>query len=132
MSNTSVTFNGTTYTDADFSNLNSNSLAIMLFGTAIAPEFGLSPRTVSAPFTMEGELVLNGLQNPFTGRGIATVWITPIPSIDGHPDGWAGTQVRYDFVDASAVPEPSTMMLLGTGLAALAGARRRRSERAAA
>jgi hypothetical protein len=45
--------------------------------------------------------------------------------------GWDATQVRYDFQDASAVPEPSSMMLLGSGLMALTGARRRRRDRAA-
>jgi hypothetical protein len=40
--------------------------------------------------------------------------------------GWVGSSVRYDFVSADPVPEPASMLLFGSGLAALAAVRRRR------
>jgi hypothetical protein len=136
LARSAVTVNGKTYTDFSPSSMNPSFLVLFFSGSAIAPEFGdLSPQVVSAPFTMRGQFVDNADQVSidFTGKGIATVWLTPGPIFTGEtePIAWVGNQVRYDFVDASAVPEPSSVMLLGSGLMALRGTRRRRRDRAA-
>jgi phospholipase/lecithinase/hemolysin len=43
-----------------------------------------------------------------------------------HPTTAADTILANDFYDASATPEPSTILMLGTGLAGIAGLLRRR------
>jgi hypothetical protein len=71
--------------------------------------------SVSLPFTMSGTLNLDGPGNaltiPLTGAGFATgTFMT-----GGIPSMFLSA-VRYDFTD---IPEPSTVVLVGSGVAAL-------------
>jgi hypothetical protein len=89
------------------------------------------------PFTLSGTLFLTddiARINPpvFTfevsGAGLARITLGSIG--DGL---YVVRNVRYDFVSPEAVPEPTTVALLGTGLAAaLLRRRKRRAARPAA
>jgi len=65
-----------------------------------------------------------GLFARWEGAGTAHVRFTPTAS--GQWANTSGELLRFDFSDAKPVPEPASMFLLGTGIAGLAGARRRR------
>lgn len=91
-------------------------------GSVMAPSEG----TAFTPFTFSGTLsgtTQSGLSGTLqlTGDGFATgYW---------NRHGWMAT--TYNFGEA-AVPEPASLFLLGTGLAAIGGLRRRiRAQRAA-
>ena len=82
---------------------------------------------LTAPFTFAGEFHYN--DTPTTGGildllggGTATLSFTPsIP----FPGAFNLTSVRYEFDSAAPVPEPTSMLLIGSGLAGLAALRRR-------
>jgi hypothetical protein len=117
----------------DISTVNSPaSLYFELFGGGIAPAIQDGPVVLTAPFTLSGMI---NLPFPSTGptvfgRGIASVLLTPTFPTPGGPAMWLAESVRYDFSDATPVPEPATLVLVSSGLFAIVRtARRRRSDR---
>jgi hypothetical protein len=59
----------------------------------------------------------------WNGAGMAHVTFTP--TADGHWSNATGELLRFDFSNATPVPEPASMFLIGTGLALLGAALRR-------
>jgi hypothetical protein len=57
-----------------------------------------------------------------------SLWLSPVPPDFEMPAGWVVDQVECAFSDTPApIPEPATMVLLGTGLAVTAFRARRRN-----
>lgn len=108
------------------------------FTTPSTQVTGTSTTTLSAPFFFSG--TVNGyLIDPFTegpsdpvftkafvGSGTAAARFI-YADVEGGPF-FTATDLRYDFGDAAAVPEPSTFLLGAVGATILA-ARRRRARR---
>jgi hypothetical protein len=101
----------------------------------VAPPFGdFSPVTLTAPFTFDGFVNLyqqsrpggGGLLFLLNGRGTATLRLRPTPLRDDGFRAWEAEHVRYDFESPAPIPEPSTMLLVATGLAAVVRYRRKR------
>jgi hypothetical protein len=121
--NTHLTLNGREYDVQGFD----TSLVLRPEGLFTVPEFGGSEMVVvTAPFTLSGffsdHILIQTTQ--IFGRGTASITLTR--PTNPEFSGWIGSSVRYDFISPEPVPEPASMLLFGSGLAALAAVRRRR------
>jgi hypothetical protein len=109
--------------------------------TVVAPSTP-GPFTVTRPFTFDARLL--GIINHNTtdeqtvfdamlfGHGTVTASFGSVPTFPGEAPLFDFDSVRYDFNAADPVPEPASLFLLGTGLAAVATrhiTRRRRGGR---
>ena len=90
--------------------------------------------TVTRPFTFSGSLIgldETGQHNVFTraltGRGTLTANFRSIPVFE-DVRAFDFVSIRYDFEAADPVPEPCTMLLVGTGLGIAARLRRLRRQ----
>jgi hypothetical protein len=122
-----VTFEGSTF-PLLFSINNETSLLFEWSGTTIAPPPAAGPVGVTAPFTLSGLFFRSFGRDvvELSGRGTASLFLTPANVGPDVPFAWEVDRVRYDFEDPALTPEPATLMLTGIGVVAGAAARRRR------
>jgi hypothetical protein len=123
-----VVLNSVTYTVAFNGVLNADSPPVVL-----PPATSLDDVIVTMPFTMTGTLIgcndvpFNCYDQAFsitlTGQGFVTAHFRSL-AVGGLPLEIGN--VTYNFQPAAPVPEPATLLLVGTGLAGLAARVRKR------
>jgi hypothetical protein len=130
-----VTLDGITYDGIGQERLSGLNLADV---TLTTEPFQIPPlsdaTTVTAQFTLSGRFRAQAFHVPergdvtlladvlFTGSGTSTLFL--VPSLGATI--WQGTRIQFDIVDPTPVPEPSTLMLTGIGVAVLGRRLRRR------
>lgn len=110
-------------------------------GPVVVPFDDSSLITITAPFTFSGSMLgcsqstISGcpdnamvFSTMLSGNGIATLNLSSF-SDPSFGRLYEFRSITYNFQPAASIPEPTTLLLLGTGLAgATAGYRRRRSK----
>jgi hypothetical protein len=112
----------------DFLVLDANTPLIGRSFSAVLNVTGLAPTSV----LVGGVAFLGANREFFDANGN----VIPLPSLTGPTYQWAGFNQVVDLTrpggPGTVVPEPSTIVLLGSGLLAIGGVLRRRRSRAAA
>jgi hypothetical protein len=94
------------------------------------PAAGTSSISFAIPFRARVSFEGEDIDHPGGGvfarwEGAGTAHIDFSPTANGRWDNSTGQLLRFEFSDTAPVPEPASMVLLGTGLAGAVAARRR-------
>lgn len=122
--------------DRTFTSVGSLSTSSSLFatwtGTLPIPS-GFESGVLTAPFDFSGTFFFENLPGDFgrldlAGAGTATATFRPYS--DAFPGALSVQSIRYEFaaIDVAPTPEPASVFLLGTGLAAILAARAHRKQ----
>ena len=97
----------------------------------VLPASGSSSISFTIPFrarvSIDGQLINNpggGFFARWEGAGTAHVSFNP--TANGRWENSTGRLLRFEFSNVTPVPEPASMFLLGTGIAGLLAARKKR------
>jgi len=106
-------------------------MVVEFIGEAVLPPPGGPTAEVTAPFLFEANIMppKTSTLPPGTmmGGGLATLTLQQPTRFNVPPGGWEFLRIEYLFIeDPSVVPEPASMLLVGSGLAILFKRRRRR------
>jgi hypothetical protein len=114
-----ATLDGVTYPQVGGFN-SQTSMIVSFQGSLVLPPIGSADTDVTAPFSFSGSFVLPSETEDLVGAGTATLSFSPsVP----FPGSWQLDAARYDL---SPIPEPGTLLLLGSGLVTLTAWCRRR------
>jgi len=123
-----ATFNGETYTGVG--GLDSPTWVLAAWHGSVTIPDGFTGGVLMAPFLFSGlftyapDRMTPSTRLTLYGSGQTTLTFSPSVVFPGAFDLDA---IRYEF-DANPVPDPASMLLVGTGLAGLAALRRRRAD----
>lgn len=126
-----ATFDGVTYAPLGSLSPGAASGILDFTGTAVAPPLEGLAATLAAPFLFSGSFffpvageVSGRVEASLFGSGTATVALGR--SAVDNP--WSYMNAVYQFEDPDPIPEPGTLMLVGSALAGLAACRRRKTQ----